>query len=135
VVGFDLASPAGPATERLAGLAYQIGRTLGLDTAEVIFRSLDQGLRRAGLTSVERRYYQLPVGEWGGQVGSWMATDVRAGFTRMCSLFEARRLLARDEGRKLIGEAMAECERLGSCVVCALLLRHPLPGWDRENRR
>jgi SAM-dependent methyltransferase len=126
------ASPAGPATERLASLAYQIGRILGLDTTEIIFRSLDQGLRRAGLTSVERREYRLPVGEWGGQVGSWMATDVRAGFTRMCSVFEAHGLLTGSDGRELIGAAMEECERLRSHLSLAIAFgRKTAPGASR----
>jgi SAM-dependent methyltransferase len=121
------ASPAGPATERLGNLAGQMGRTLGLDTTEIIFRSLDQGLRRAGLTAVERRGFHLPVGEWGGQVGSLMATDVRTGFMRMCDLFEARGLLTGHEGRELIGAAMAECERLHSSLSLAIAFgRRPL---------
>ncbi|HEY7199847.1 MAG TPA: methyltransferase domain-containing protein [Candidatus Dormibacteraeota bacterium] len=118
-IGWSM-SPAGPATERLTLLSGQIGRTLGLDTTDVIFRSLDQCLRRAGLTAVERRDFLLPVGEWGGQVGSLMATDVRAGFMRMCSVFEARGLLTGDEGRRLIGTAMEECERLRGCLSLAI---------------
>ena len=113
-------TPAGPATERFMLLAGQIGRRLGLDTTDILFRSLDQGLRRAGLTAVERREFRLPVGEWGGQVGSLMATDVRAGFMRMCSVFEAHGLLTDDEGRQLIGTAMAECERLRGCLSLAI---------------
>ncbi len=112
--------PAGPATERLTALSCQMGRTLGLDSTQTIFRSLEHGLRRAGLDAVERRDFQLPVGEWGGQVGSLMATDVRTGFTRMCSLFEVRGLLPRHKGRELIAAAMAECEQLSSCLSVAI---------------
>jgi SAM-dependent methyltransferase len=112
--------PAGRATTRLTELAGQVGRTLGLDTTEVVFRSLDQGLRRAGLTAVERHDFQLPVGEWGGKVGSLMATDLRAAFTRMCSLFEDRGVLTGQAGRALISMAMAECERLGTCLSLAI---------------
>ena len=115
-------SPAGPATDRLAGLAGQMGRTLGLDTTGIVFRSLDQGLRRAGLTGVQRRDLQLPVGEWGAQVGSLMATDLRAAFTRMCDVYEARGLLPAEEGRELIAAAMAECELLGSRFSMAIAI-------------
>ncbi|HXM57811.1 MAG TPA: methyltransferase domain-containing protein [Candidatus Dormibacteraeota bacterium] len=126
-------SPTGPATERLTLLAGRVGRTLGLDTTDIIFRSLEQGLRRAGLAAVERREFRLPVGEWGGQVGSLLATDVRASFMRMCSLFEARGLLTDEEGRELIGTAMAECEELHSCLSLAIAFGHKPRSVPAEN--
>jgi hypothetical protein len=123
--------PAGPATERLTELSRQRGRKLGLDHAQITFRSLEHGLRRAGLDAVERRQFQLPVGEWGGRVGSLMATDVRAGFTRMCEAFEARGLLPGHKGRELIAEAMAELEHLSSCISLAIAFgRKPVVGGE-----
>lgn len=123
--------PSGPATERLTELSRRRGQTLGLDSAQLIFRSLEHGLRRAGLDAVERREFQLPVGEWGGRVGSLMATDVRAGFTRMCDAFEVRGLLPSHKGRELIAEAMAEFERLSSWILLAIAFgRKPVPGGE-----
>jgi hypothetical protein len=49
-------------------------------------------LTRAGARDVERRTVQLPVGEWGGRIGSLMATDGRALFMRLAPVFEVRHL-------------------------------------------
>src|SRR5579884_3022095 len=59
----------GPATDRLFDLVLQMAGSQGLDTEGIVFRSLDDYLRRAGLEEVRRRELSLPVGEWGGQVG------------------------------------------------------------------
>jgi SAM-dependent methyltransferase len=122
----ELAEPAltltraGGAAERLIELGCRMGRTLGLDTTGIVFRSLDDGLRRAGLIDVERRDLELPIGEWGGQVGSMMASDLRAAFTTLCGVYEARGIITGDGGRKLIGATMAECEQLRSCIGMAI---------------
>lgn len=78
---------AGPAIERMLEVSLKAAAARGLDTSSSIFKSLDEYLRRAGLREVHRREVRLPIGEWGGQVGSLMATDFRAAFTR---LLEAR---------------------------------------------
>ncbi len=111
---------AGGAAERLIELGCRMGRTLGLDTTGIVFRSLDDGLRRAGLIDVERRDLELPIGEWGGQVGSMMASDLRAAFTTLCGVYEARGIITGDGRRKLIGVTMAECEQLRSCIGMAI---------------
>ena len=81
---------AGPATARLCELLQRALRTLGLDSAGVVLGALDDHLRRAGLVDVRKQELDLPVGDWGGQVGSLLGTDMRAAFTRMCDVFEAR---------------------------------------------
>src|SRR5215471_62012 len=85
---------AGPATERLLGLTTGISAALGLDTTRVVFDSLDGYLRQAGLTSVARRQLSMPIGRWGGQIGSLLVTDLRAGFTRVCEVLQARSKLS-----------------------------------------
>src|SRR5215472_4985746 len=82
--------PAGPATSRLFELSYRLGRLLGLDMRGEVFRTMDDHLRRAGLVDVERREVSVPAGEWGGAVGSMMAANVRALFTRLGGQFETR---------------------------------------------
>jgi SAM-dependent methyltransferase len=101
---------AGPATRRLLGLVGGMLAARGLDTTTVVFDSLDRYLREAGLTGVARREISLPIGEWGGQVGSLMATDLRAGLTRVCELLQAQSLLSADEARDLILTSLQECE-------------------------
>jgi SAM-dependent methyltransferase len=111
---------AGPATLRLLALGREMAASLGLDGGGVVFKALDGYLRRAGLYNVVRRELSIPIGEWGGRVGSLMATDGRAAFTRLCEVLQARSRLRAEDGRRLIQQALAEWERCrmsGPCVV------------------
>jgi hypothetical protein len=106
---FDL-DHAGPATARLFDMAWRLASSLGLDTTGITFRSLDTYLRRAGTVDVERRAVEVPVGEWGGRVGSFIATDFRSAFTRLCEAFEARFGVPVEESRGLVHDAHREWE-------------------------
>jgi SAM-dependent methyltransferase len=81
--------PAGPASERLFELTKEVGRSFGLNMDADFIRSLGDHLRGAGLTRVEQRSVDLPVGEWGGRVGSLTATNVRSLLTRLAGVFES----------------------------------------------
>lgn len=74
---------AGPAIERLRDLLLAAAAARGLDTSGTVYERLDAYLRDAGIAPVHRREVKLPVGEWGGQVGSLMATDFRLASTRV----------------------------------------------------
>ena len=101
---------AGPAAQRLVDLTRELTATLGLDTTGAVYRSLDKRLAAAGLEDVVRREVSVPVGRWGGRVGSLMVTDFRAGCTRVCEVLQARGTLTADEARRLIQEAQEEWE-------------------------
>lgn len=103
--------PMGPATTRLNRLALGLADALELDTTGAVFRALDGYLRDAGLAGVTRREHALPVGQWGGEVGSFMATDIRAAFTRICEVVQARSGLPTEEAHELIQRAQEEWER------------------------
>ena len=77
----------------------------------MVFDSLDDYLRQAGLANVVRRQLSVPIGRWGGKVGSLMVTDLRAGFTRVCEVLQARSSLTAEEGRDLIRLAQEEWEQ------------------------
>ncbi len=100
----------GPAAERLLGMAWSMAGSLRLDTGDVVFRSVDGYLREAGLEAVTRREFELPVGEWGGRVGSFMASDIRAVCTRLCEVLESRGTLSAEEAADLIRRATLEFE-------------------------
>jgi SAM-dependent methyltransferase len=102
---------AGPATERLLALTREMSASRGLDATGAVFDSVDGYLRKAGLVNVERREISCPLGQWGGQMGSLGATDLRAAFTRICEVLQAQSKLSPDEGRHLIQQAHDECER------------------------
>jgi SAM-dependent methyltransferase len=112
--------PAGPATKRLFELSYRLGRLLGLDMLGQVFRALDDHLRRAGLVDVQRREVSVPVGEWGGVVGSMMASNVRALFTRLGGEFETRLGLAPSELSEFLQAMQSEQEQLRSATPFAV---------------
>ena len=100
----------GPATQRLGDLLLGQVAALGLDTANVVFDSLDGYLREAGLEAVERREVELPIGEWGGRVGSFMLSDIRAVCTRLCEVLESRGAISAEEAADLIRRSTREFE-------------------------
>jgi len=108
-VGFEV-EPAGPATTRMVEMMQRLGRSLGLDTTGIVIRSLDDYLRRAGVTDIQQRSLTIPIGEWGGRIGSFLASDFRAGATRVCSIFQARFGLSAKESRDLLNAMPQEWE-------------------------
>jgi ubiquinone/menaquinone biosynthesis C-methylase UbiE len=100
----------GPAAQRLLELVRRLLAALGLDTSDVVYRSLDAYLRQAGMVNVVRHEASLPIGRWGGRAGSLMVTDYRAGATRVCEVLQARGWLTAEEARDLIRTAHEEWE-------------------------
>jgi SAM-dependent methyltransferase len=80
---------AGPVTTRLCEMLQRLLLARGLDSAGSIVTGLDDHLRRSGLVDIRKRVVDLEVGEWGGRVGSLMASDCRALFFRLADAFEA----------------------------------------------
>jgi hypothetical protein len=102
--------PSGPATRRLVALGFQLAGSLGLDRTGILFERLDEYLRQSGLTNVGRRDIEIPIGEWGGQVGSYLASDVRAMFARLAPVFQERLGVSSEECSHLLSEMGQEWE-------------------------
>jgi SAM-dependent methyltransferase len=117
VEGIAEIDSGGPATRRLTELTQRLRRSLGLDTTGIVVHSLDSQLRREGMVRVQRRDVQLPIGEWGGPVGALMASDFRAAYARLDTVFESRFDLTSEEYRGLIGTAQAELDEYQSTGV------------------
>ncbi|HLH70317.1 MAG TPA: hypothetical protein VKY90_15190, partial [Candidatus Dormibacteraeota bacterium] len=81
-----------------------------LDTTEAVFKALDEYLRQAGLEQVTRREELLPVGEWGGQVGSFLATDWRLAGQRMCEILQSQSPRLAEEAIYLLDQTVREWE-------------------------
>lgn len=103
---------AGPATARFNELALAFARQRGLDTTRVVFDSLDDYLRGAGLVEVVRRQVEVPIGAWGGRVGSFMATDLRAAQARMSEVLQTHAGVSAEECHALVDQAQEECRHL-----------------------
>lgn len=112
VEGAPMIEPAGPAITRLIELGRRLGSGLGLDTTGAIYGSLAEQLGAAGLTQVATRHVDLPIGEWGGRVGSFMASDLRAGFTRLTDVYRARFGLSAEECGELLTAMQVEWTEL-----------------------
>jgi SAM-dependent methyltransferase len=111
----------GPVTERLVGLAQELAGSRGLDPGRVVFDSLDDYLRQAGLTNVIRQEVSLPMGEWGGPVGTLMATDARAAFTRVSEVvLRTKSTISAKECHDLVHQATQEWEQYRTSWTVAI---------------
>jgi SAM-dependent methyltransferase len=111
VEGATQLEPVSPASDRLCGLLRRLGGLRGLDSTGVVFDSLDGYLVRVGATMVTRQTAALPVGEWGGRIGSLMGSDMRALFTRLGPAFEAALGVPAAETEDLVRDAQDEWEQ------------------------
>jgi len=117
---------AGPAVERFNELAHAVAVAKGLDTGRVVYDSIDGFLRDAGLVDVARHEISLPIGTWGGRVGAFLATDMRAAQTRFSAVLQAQSGISEEECRNLVQRAQAECaERRMSCAFAIAYGRKP----------
>jgi len=102
--------PRGPATKRLFELAAQLAASYGLDWTGSVSTVLEDYLRDAGAEAVEQRRVPVPIGEWGGRVGSLMASDFRSTFTGLCGTFESKFGLPAALCQELLRAMHEECE-------------------------
>jgi SAM-dependent methyltransferase len=118
---YDIAQ-AGPSTERMLEVIGRLNRETGLDSTGIIFRNLGDHPRRAGMTNVESREITVPLGEWGGRIGSLMASDYRALFLRLAPVFEAKFGVSERESAPLIAGMQQEWEEHHIVVRFAVAL-------------
>lgn len=117
----------GPATSQLFGYLSRLAASRGLNPDDRVVLHLERLLAAAGLTDVGARRFEVPVGEWGGRPGSFLASDLRAMFTRLAPGFEATCSVSQDQTLDLVRTAIAECEQLRSSAIflCAWGRRPP----------
>jgi SAM-dependent methyltransferase len=124
----DQMEPTGPASKRLRELWNGLAASFGLDSNGAVIGSLDSSLREHGAVDVARRDVALPVGDWGDRIGSLMASDMRALFTRLCKTLEARLGLPAHECDELLRRALNECEELRSRAIFTFVYGRKRPG-------
>jgi SAM-dependent methyltransferase len=117
VESMPFVEPEGSATRRLFEIFGRLGREVGHDTMGHVQRALGRYLQTAGSVSVQARTMALPIGEWGDQVGAWMAAGLRSLFTRLGPIFEAKYGLPEAECRALTAAMFEECEALKSTIT------------------
>jgi ubiquinone/menaquinone biosynthesis C-methylase UbiE len=90
-------APVGPVNRRLKSLTDQLAALRGLDTQGMVIESLDRYLREAGLIRVERRFFEAPLGEWGGRIGALLALDIREVWNSLSGAVAGRFQIPQEE--------------------------------------
>lgn len=100
----------GPAATGFFGLMHDLGVRHGLDVAGPPELDLAGFLRKAGLEEIGERQVTVPVGEWGGRVGSFMASNIRAAGRVLMPLFASTLGVPEDESGALVSQLLREVE-------------------------
>lgn len=101
---------AGPAASRFFGLMRQLGSRFGMDTEGPPALGLPRLLADAGLDDIGERHVTVPVGEWGGRVGSFMASNIRAVGRALMPVFASALSVPEEETASLVSEMLREIE-------------------------
>jgi SAM-dependent methyltransferase len=113
---------AGPSAERLCELLRQLARMLGLDSTGFVFRSLQRYLEEAGAKEIQVQSLAVPIGTWGGDPGSLMASSYRAMFTRLSPVFTAKLGVPAEECSDLVAAMNDEWNRRRSSYPMVLAI-------------
>ncbi|RAQ94319.1 class I SAM-dependent methyltransferase [Thermogemmatispora tikiterensis] len=105
-------APVGPATQRVLTMTLQLTALRGLDGSGEVARSLDRYLREAGLVQVQRHDIEVPLGDWGGRIGSLLALDFREVGTALSGAVVRRFQMAPPEYQALLDAVFQECNQL-----------------------
>nr|BBH93670.1 hypothetical protein KTA_18690 [Thermogemmatispora argillosa] len=120
--------PSGPATQEIYTLSAQLGALRGLDAEGLVMRSLGRYLEEAGLINVHYQPFAVPLGEWGGRLGSLMALNVYEGWKAISAPIAARFGRSESAVLQLIEQAFQEwnqfCTQLHFAVAYG---QKPLP--------
>ncbi|MBX5459330.1 MAG: methyltransferase domain-containing protein [Thermogemmatispora sp.] len=100
--------PSGPATQEFYRLGAQLAALRGLDTEGLVMRSLARYLEEAGLINIHYQPLDIPLGEWGGRIGSLMALDLREVWKAISAPIAARFGKPEQEVLALIDQASQE---------------------------
>nr|BBH93663.1 hypothetical protein KTA_18620 [Thermogemmatispora argillosa] len=120
--------PSGPATQEFYRLGAQLAALRGLDTEGAVMRSLARYLEEAGLVNVHYQPLDVPLGEWGGRLGSLFALDCREGWKAMSAPIAARFGRSEQEVLALIEQASREWNEFHTELHLAVAYgQKPLP--------
>ena len=100
--------PSGSATQELWQLWATLAAIRGLDTEGIVTRSLAHYLADAGLTHVQHQPIAVPLGAWGGRLGSLMALDASEAWKAISVPMGARSGKTEQEVLAIINQASQE---------------------------
>jgi SAM-dependent methyltransferase len=101
---------AGPAAARFFGLMRELGARFGMDTQGPPGLGLPRLLGGAGLEEIGEQQVTVPIGEWGGRVGSFMASNLRAIGRTLMPVFASALGVPEEETAPLVSDMLREIE-------------------------
>lgn len=108
----DGVEPAGPATRALFDLLVRLCARFGLVVRLPRELALEELLSDARMEAIETRRVDIPIGEWGGRPGSFMASDARSAFTALTPTFESLFSIPRARTHELVRAMIQELEEV-----------------------
>ncbi|MGH2509425.1 MAG: class I SAM-dependent methyltransferase, partial [Ktedonobacteraceae bacterium] len=106
---------AGPACVHFQDLIEPISLSMGFD--KEVIRHLGDLLQQAGLQAVQMQQISIPVGEWGGRVGSMMKRDLLTVLNTVKSLYCTRGNIVPHEYDDLVQAVATEWEAYHTCCT------------------
>ncbi|WP_069802820.1 class I SAM-dependent methyltransferase [Thermogemmatispora onikobensis] len=101
-------TPSGPATQEFCRLGGALAALRGLDAEGIVLRSLAHYLEKAGLANVHYHPFDVPLGKWGGRLGSLMAMNLHEAWKAISAPTSARFSRSEQEILQLIEQASQE---------------------------
>lgn len=106
----------GEASEILSSGVNAACRKRGIDPAHI--PNLPQYMQKAGLSEITTRVVAIPLGNWGGRVGSMMLTNWLTLLQTFKPGVTAELGIGSDDYDQMLQQAQADWENLNACVPC-----------------
>ena len=103
----------GPRTREFLAWGIEAGTSRGLDARAI--PGIEQYLQRAGAINTGLRWYDVPLGVWGGRVGKLMQTNMTLALGGLKALY-LERGASEDDFTSLLNQLPAEWQRCQSCI-------------------
>lgn len=108
------ADHAGASARQLTDWIIELGRQRGIECGQ--FPPFAEELRQAGLASVIQRHIAIPLGKWGGQIGTMMQANGVAGVRAMKPLILSQLGVSAEEFDRVLAGAIIEYDQFQMTV-------------------
>lgn len=108
------ADQAASAAKQLTDWIIELGRQRGIECGQ--FPPFAEELRQAGLTQVVQQQIAIPLGKWGGQIGTMMQDNGLAGVRAMKPLILSHLGISPNEFDRVLAAAVVEYDQFQMTV-------------------
>lgn len=102
----------GPNVQKYCDLVTMASKRRGIDSASV--PRLGNMLQQAGLSNVQAKSVNVPIGKWGGRLGTMMYTNLTAGGQALKPLVVSQKLISAEGYDQLFSFVQSEWEEYHS---------------------